>query len=425
MNYLRASIIKKASTQVTKKVKDKTRFVSSRIGSAMLYDILQDIDNLDRDSRSLQEAKDLENITYLNPAYYYKKYNSNYSRAGNEIPLSERDRLIRSALYQVMQVFDTVRYAANKVQGNKVANLLLGRIFKDTVVTNVVFYVSTQLYVYSEIFKSSKSSDMKAIIEKVYKTREKWITGLSTKYMRIQMTKITQQNPYAVYFELWSYYKRPGRDKGYYNRAMDFGVYTSGGTAMAGIRSKDDLPTLNELYGWFKRREAAGLYRPMVAVGWRSRRKYGLSYKEPKNWLLKPYAAAYLTWIRMQRRFKKRGKLAPFGSFAKYNKRNTVYQTTIFTEIFNKYMAYVLKRVKVEKAEIIEKTEDNFKFKVDRLIRSMNKNLKRTDRDLRSLNYLIRTKNIKDISSVAVQSQYQVTDLKKLVRLAKKLEIKV
>lgn len=164
MNYLRASIIKKASTQVTKKVKDKTRFVSSRIGSAMLYDILQDIDNLDRDSRSLQEAKDLENITYLNPAYYYKKYNSNFSRAGNEIPLSERDRLIRSALYQVMQVFDTVRYAANKVQGNKVANLLLGRIFKDTVVTNVVFYVSTQLYVYSEIFKSSKSSDMKAII---------------------------------------------------------------------------------------------------------------------------------------------------------------------------------------------------------------------------------------------------------------------
>ena len=127
----------------------------------------------------------------------------------------------------------------------------------------------------------------------------------------------------------------------------------------------------------------------------------------------------------MQRRFKKRGKLAPFGSFAKYNKRNTVYQTTIFTEIFNKYMAYVLKRVKVEKAEIIEKTEDNFKFKVDRLIRSMNKNLKRTDRDLRSLNYLIRTKNIKDISSVAIQSQYQVTDLKKLVRLAKKLEIKV
>ena len=100
-------------------------------------------------------------------------------------------------------------------------------------------------------------------------------------------------------------------------------------------------------------------------------------------------------------------------------------EVTSFTEIFNKYMAYVLKRVKVEKAEIIEKTEDNFKFKVDRLIRSMNKNLKRTDRDLRSLNYLIRTKNIKDISSVAVQSQYQVTDLKKLVRLAKKLEIKV
>jgi len=420
MNRLRVNLIRTAAQKVNKPVKDKVRFISSRIGSAMLYDILEDVDNFDRESRNMQELKDVDNLSYLNPAYYYKKYSSEFSRAGNEIPLSNKDRLIRSSLYQVMQVLDTVRYAALKVNKNPAANALLGRIFKDTVVTNVVFYVSTQLYVYSEIFKSSKT-DMKNIIEQVYREREKWITGFTTKYMRIQMVKLKEQKPYGVYFELWSYYKRPGRNKGYYNRAMDFGIFTSGATAQAGIRSKDDLPTLKELYGWLMRRKAEGVYRPMVAVAWRSRNRYGLSNTKPQTKLLEPYAAAYLTYIRMQRRFQKRGKLAPFGSFAKYKKRNTIYPVTIFTTIFIRYINYISKRVAKEKRGIISRTEDTFRTKVDRVIRSVNKNLKRTDRDIRSLNYLIRTKDIRDVSNIAINSSYQSSDVNQLVKLSKKL----
>lgn len=415
---IRHNLIVSEAKRIAKGESYKIRRVSSHIGKQLLYNILQDIDMLEYDSGELKEfSKSSVFSKYANPTYYFDTY-KNTAFAPSKI--SQRERIIRSALYSNMKVFDALKYSLNKVKGSPLANSLLINIFRPSIVINTAYIANSQLYVYDYIMNKYKD-ELPKIIRQVYEEREKWVTGISTKSMRIEMSKIDDKYPFGVYFQLVSSYANT-RPVGYYNRLMDIGTYT-----------ESDIPTIGQIYGWIKRRQAAGKWRPFVLVGWRNRiNKYGQlqgdTYlaKKPPNPVDKeasPGTAAYVIMLRMKRRFEKRGRLSPFGSFAKYNKRNTIYKTSIFTEIFNIYVEKFESTVTKKEASIKKEVEDNFKLKLVSTIKHIKKGTAQGLKEVKSLNYMIKKFNITSIDDYSVHSEYKSTELRSLVMLANKLNL--
>ncbi len=418
---MRHSLIANEAKRIAKGQAPNIRYVSSRIGKQMLYNILNDIDMLDNTSRELKEYSESSILSkYANPTYMYNEYKD---VAFIPSRISERNRIIRSSFYENMQVFDALKYVANKVKGNPIANSLLISIFNPIVVANVAYVANTQLYVYDAIMNKHKDELMK-VVQQVYEEREKWVTGLSAKNMRIEMKKIDSRGVQAVYFQLVSTYRPRGRNYGYYNRLMDTGIY-----------NKADLPTTKQIYGWIKRRQAAGKWRPLIAVGWRNRiDKYGTltgdSYlakkaPNPQDKELDPGTSAYLIALRMRRRFEKRGRLSPFGSFAKYMKRNSIFPTSIFTEIFRKYVGGFESTVVKNKGKIVKETELEFKLKLQTVIKHIKRGNSAAVKEIKSLNHLIKQFNIRIIKDYPISSSYRVEDIRKLIKLAKNLGVSI
>jgi len=410
---VRNSIIKKEA----RRLGVKTRQVSRYIGRSMLNSILNDIDTLSGQTRDMVKSSEaMGRDEYANPSYIFTKYKRIFDSSLDYDNASDKEREVRNAIYTNQRVFKHLKYESNKLSGMRLSNSLLHNIFNRAVVSNIVFEASVKSYVYKIVHEKSKPA-IRKIAKEVYIEREKYVTGLTIRDISIKVKPIIEDGRQVIYVEMRSDYTSPGRTKGYYNTMMDTGTF-----------AKRDLPTLEDIYGWIKRRKAAGRWRPLILVGWRNRnpRTGGLTKKDGVDRPAKDYEAAFVIMTRLKMRFAKRGRLYPFGNFAKYMKRNTVYNTSIFTEIFRKYINMFEQVTKKRAPEIQSEVNNEFKLKLSNVIKHIKRGNKSAERAMASLNFMIKRKGlVPRIGDIPISDSYQITEIKKLVRLANNLGVVV
>jgi len=418
---LRMSIIRKATKLVSNEIGNKTRFVTSRIGKQTLYNLLNQIDDLDKSGQELQRYS-TDGFDWLNPSHYHDAFRSKNFPGDSS---SETDLIIRGALYNAMDVFSALKYAQTKVRKDSRVNTLLKRIFAPQIVNAIAYSVEREYYVYRYVVRRN-SAALAKIATDVYKEREKYITGKTIERLRISMIHIRKRYPVTMFFSMRSPYSSV-REAGYYNRAMDYGVHVGEKAESRGINVKSDLPTLGSIYGWLKRRDEVGLYRPLVAVGWKNRnsRTGSLVNKPEKDVLMKPFQAAFLIYIRMLRRFKKNGRLQPFGSFAKYSKRNTIYKTTIFTEIFNRHVFAVIRTANMQAKDAQTWMKGEIEHRISNILYAYKHKHVNLEGFVNSLNNLVKRYDLRVLDSVQISGNYSSDKIKDIVSLAKKLKLKI
>jgi len=319
---LRSSIVQKTANLVYRQIDAETKNIRRYIGHSRLDRLLNFIDNLAYDN----VRKNVSRLAYPeNVTSHYAKWHSGYDF--NQLPAKNRAQFIRSSVYDYGEVFKTIRFAST-ITKSKVANSMLASIFNEEVIANIALTTAIKIDTASRL--KYRESMVFAISKRVYQEREKWVTGQTVRSIKMKVTPFADEAAgvsAGVYLEMYG-----GKDPLYIKR-MDWGTF-----------NKDDIPTIKEIYGWIKRRKSVGKWRKLAVPGWKWRnpRDHSYEHKKAKDMYMDDGMAAFIINLRMRRRFDKSGRLAPFGSFAKYNKRNTIYPISIFSEIFRRYIDKVV-----------------------------------------------------------------------------------
>ena len=230
----------------------------------MLYRILDDIDVYSSESRELMDFNKLNRIGSghpINPSYIYQKYQ--FDRFP-ELPDNSK-KFIKAQIYEQSQAIDAVNYASQRSRSG-IANKLLLNIFSPAIANCIAIQLGTTASAY-KVYTSQYHKILDPISRDVYLKRKKWITGLTTKSFKLKfqffdMTKSEYakaskvQN--AMYVEMSVNYRTPDRREFYYKDLMD-----------RGTRTKTDVPLLPAIYGWIKRRELSGVWRPTIIRNYR------------------------------------------------------------------------------------------------------------------------------------------------------------
>ncbi len=335
MLVTRASTIKRAVDKLCKEYTDMSRtavrnMVSRNIGHKMLYKMLDDIDVLSSETRELMDFNTLTKRVKIdhpiNPSYMYKKYK--FEKFPKMYAPDMTDKYIKSQIYEQSQVLDAVNYASQKSRSG-IANRLLLNIFNPAVANCVAAQISISSATY-KIFTAQWPKILDPVANAVYRRRKKWITGLTAKSIKMKFKFFdagaseyakSSKKETGIYIEMRADYRTPGRRVNYYKDMMDRGAYSSG-----------DIPDLPAIYGWIKRRQAAGVWRPLIVTNYRrydskmgKLSKISHDIKEAS-----PGLAAYMIAKRMQKMFESTGKLYPFGNMDKYSvPRRKFYGTQI------------------------------------------------------------------------------------------------